>query len=415
MNRVVITGYGVVSPIGIGVSALMQALKRGQCGVRALGEAWNGDIDGTYCRLGAPVEAELDLRSIPRKQRRSMGRGTVFAQLAANEALRHSGFPLDEMGGGRVGVMIGSTITSPSSLSDFYEDFLVSKSVRQVPANGFFRVMGNSSAANVANCLGVTGRVHSTPAACASGVVALGLGFELIRAGVQDAVICGGVEELHPSTTAIFDTVGAASMNFNNSPELSPAPFDKDRDGTVCGEGAGVLLIESEAHAAERGAVVLGRVEGFASTADAESLAHPGVPAMVNCMRLALADAGVEAADVDYISAHGTGTREGDRAEAKAITSVFGMGPSVSSLKGYLGHTLGASGAIEAIATLEMMRGGFLIPTAKLRTIDPECEGVNHVRTLEKIIISRAMKCSFGFGGANGAVVLGARDERMEG
>jgi len=408
--KVVITGYGVISPFGAGVERMMHGLERGECRVRSLGDDWNGEVDGTYCRLGAPVDDSLDLRAIPRKNRRSMSRGAQFAQLATLEALSQAALPQEILSSGRVGVAFGSTITGPCSLADFYDDFLVKRSVRQVPANGFFRVMGNSTAANVANCLGVTGRVHSTPAACASGAVAIGMGFELIRGGVQDVMICGGEEELHPSTTAIFDTVGAASSHFNDQPERAPAPFDQDRDGTVCGEGSGALILESEDHASRRGATVLGRVHGFGCAADGENMAHPGTSAMVRCMQLALADAKTDAARVGFVSAHGTGTIHGDRAEAVAIHEVFGDSTPVSSLKGYTGHTLGASGAIEAVATLEMMQRNLLVPTAKLRNVDPGCAGVRHLQTLERTSVDLALKCCFGFGGSNGAVLLGRKD-----
>ncbi len=408
--KVVITGYGVISPFGAGVERMMQGLERGECRVRSLGTDWNGDIDGTYCRLGAPVDETLDLKAIPRKNRRSMSRGAQFAQLATNEALATAQLSKEVLSSGRAGVAFGSTITGPCSLADFYEDFLIKRSIRNVPANGFFRVMGNSTAANVANCLGVTGRVHSTPAACASGAIAIGLGFEFIRSGAQDVMICGGEEELHPSTTAIFDTVGAASSHFNDQPEKSPAPFDKDRDGTVCGEGSGALILESEDHALRRGATILGRVLGFGCAADGENMAHPGSRAMVRCMQLALADAEIDAARVGYVSAHGTGTIHGDRAESEAIHEVFGDSTPVSSLKGFTGHTLGASGAIEAVATLEMMQRGLLIPTAKLRNVDPECAGVHHLQALEHTPVDLALKCCFGFGGSNGAVLLGRKD-----
>jgi 3-oxoacyl-[acyl-carrier-protein] synthase II len=403
---VVVTGYGVVTPFGAGVETLMDALERGASAVRSLGDGWNGDVEGSYTRLGAPVPDDIDLQSVPRKQRRSMGRGTLFAQLAANEAVARAGLTVATLTSGRVGVAIGSTITSPFGLAEFFTHYLVEKSVRQVPANGFFRVMGNSTAANLATAFGLTGRVHATPAACASGVVAMGVGVELIRAGLQDVVLCGGEEELHPATTAIFDTVGAASTHYNDRPELAPAPFDRDRDGTVCGEGAGVLVLEGEEHARRRGAPILGRLLGAASNADGESLASPGVAAMVRCMRAALADAGLGPDQIDYVSAHGTGTVAGDQAEAEALAEVLGVGPPVASLKSHLGHTLGASGAIEAVACLEMMRRGFLVPTAKLRNLDPECARITHLRELRRTGARRILKVAFGFGGANGAVLL---------
>ncbi len=410
MNRaVVVTGLGAVTPFGVGVKTMMEALCAGRSAVRSMGEQWNGAVDGTYCRLAAPAP-DIDLRVIPRKYRRAMGRGASFAYLAASEALAMSGLGPAVVTGGRVGVILGNTLTSPTSLEEFFASYLVQGNVRQLPANGFFRIMGHSCAANIATALGVTGRVQETPAACASGTVAIGVASELIRHGVQDAMICGGVEECHPTTTATFDILGASAGLHDQDPARAPAPFDRDRDGTVCGEGSGVLILESADHARARGAVVLGRLLGFASGADGTQMAQSGVAPVIRCIRGALADAGLRAEQIGYINAHATATVAGDRAEAEAIRQVFGSAAAVSALKGYLGHLLGASGAVEAIATLEMMRLGLVLPTGKLVNVDPECEGIGHQMAQEKRALKLAMKCSFGFGGVNAALVFAERE-----
>jgi len=409
-RNVVVTGYGAMTPFGAGVGTLMEALRLGRSGVRHMGEEWTGRVDGAVCRLAAPFPGEPDVHAIPRKIRRSMGRGALLAQLAAQEALEAAGLDRGALTSGRAGVALGNTMTSPTSLEDFFRAYLVERSIRQVPANGFFRVMDHSCAANVAAGLGLTGRVVATPAACASGAMAIGAGLELVRAGAQDVMICGGVEECHPTTSVIFDLVGASSTHFDDRPEATPAPFDRDRDGTVCGEGAAVLILEAEEWARDRGAPILGRVLGFAAGNDPSQMAQPGAEAMMRCLRTALADAAIEPADVDYVNAHATGTVQGDPSEAEAIGRVFGGNTAVSSLKGQLGHTLGASGAIESIATLEMMRQGFVLPTVNLDHVDPACSGVRHQLSHENRSIDFAVKCSFGFGGTTAALVYGGID-----
>ncbi len=409
--KTVVTGYGAISPYGVGADALVNGFRAGHAAVRAMGDEWRQGVRGTSCSLAAPVMEEIDTGSIPRKNRRSMARSGLLAFLAAGEALAAADIPLEMAKSGRLGVALGETLTGPASLEQFFRSYLVERDVSQVPANGFFQVMGHSCAANVAAALGATGRVQATPGACASGALAQVVGVGLIRAGLQDVVLCGGAEECTPATSAIFDIVGAASTHFNDRPDLAPAPFDRDRDGTVCGEGAAVLALEAADSAAARGARVLGNVLGVASNCDGGKMAHPGVESMAACMRAALADAGLQPEDIDYVNAHATGTVEGDSTEAAAIGAVFGPHMAVSSLKGHIGHTLGASGAIESIMAIEMLRGGYIVPTAKLRHVSDDCAVVRHVRALEVTPLRRIMKCSFGFGGINVVLVFGRMDD----
>ncbi len=371
---------------------------------------WGGLVQGMACMLGAPLTEKIDATAIPRKHRRGMGRSAILVQIAVLEAVGHAGLSDEHLHSQRTGAVVGDTFPSAASLEDFYKLYITERDIRQVPAGGFFRVMGHSCSANVAACLGLRGRVLATPAACAAGAFAVGTGLELIRWGVQDVVLCGGVEELHPTTSAIFDIVGASSSHWNDAPERSPAPFDVDRDGTVCGEGAGVLVLESEEHARNRGARIHADVLGYAGLSDGSNMAQPGLESMIRCMESALADADVAPDGIDYINAHATATPHGDLAEAAAIAKVFGDKVPVSGLKGYIGHTLGASGTIESIACLEMMAGDYIIPTGKLRKVDPECSIINHQLTLESRRIRRVVKSSFGFGGMNAVLVFGRHD-----
>lgn len=408
-NCVVVTGRGAVSPYGVGVDRLIEGLRNRRSTVRTMEDDWTKGVRGTACRLACPVEGEVDIQTIPRKHRRSMGRGALLAQLAATEAVSEAAITEQLLRSGRLGVAIGDTLTAPSSLEDFFSRYLIDRDVSQVAANGFFRVMGHSCAANVAVALGAAGRVLGTPAACAASSLAVVVSAELIRGGVQDVMVCGGAEECHPTTSAIFDILGAASTHFNYSPDSAPAPFDRDRDGTVCGEGAGILVVEAEDHARARGARPLADVLGVAATCDGAQMANPGVESMERCIRLALTDAGLDADDIEYVNAHATGTVQGDEAEAEALARVFGAETPVSGLKGYLGHTLGASGALESIAVLDMIREGYLLPTGKLRNVASECAGIRHVVAVEHRPIAHAVKCSFGFGGINAVLVFGRR------
>jgi 3-oxoacyl-[acyl-carrier-protein] synthase II len=410
MHNVVVTGYGVISPYGVGVDRLMGGLREQTSAVRSMAAEWQGLAQGMVCMLGAPVPEAIDVASIPRKNRRGMGRAAMLAQLAVREAVQHAALSPDLLRSGRAGAVVGDTIPSAGSLEGFYRHYLMERDIRQVPAGGFFRVMGHSCSANIAACLGLRGRVLATPAACAAGAFAVGTGMELVRWGVQDVVLCGGVEELHPTTSAIFDIVGASSSHWNDAPERSPAPFDKNRDGTVCGEGAGFLVLESEQHAEQREARILARVLGFGGVADGSNMAQPGLESMVRCFKSALQDAALSPQEIDYVNAHATATTHGDRAEATAIAQVFGDAVPVSGLKGYIGHTLGASGTIESIAGLEMMAGGYIIPTGKLQQVDPECAMVRHQLALESRRIDRFVKSSFGFGGMNAVLVFGRYD-----
>lgn len=410
-REVVITGYGAVSPYGVGVRRLITGLREGRSAVRSMAREWEGLAEGMACMLGAPVQEPIDPSLIPRKHRRAMGRGSILAHLATQEAIQHAGISREDLESGRLGAAFGDTIPSAGSLEAFFRQYLVERNIRQVPSGGFFRVMGHSCSANIAAAFNIRGRVQATPAACAAGAFAMGAGFELIRWGVQDIMLCGGVEELHPTTSAIFDIVGASSTRWNDAPEMSPAPFDRKRDGTVCGEGAGVLVLESEERARARGARILARVLGFSGISDGTNMAQPGLESMVRCLRAALEDADLPPREIDYVSAHATGTEQGDTAEAMAIAEVFGDSTPVSGLKGYIGHTLGASGPIESIASLETMSAGYIIPTGKLEDIDPDCAVIRHQLRLETRSVGKIVKSSFGFGGMNAVLVFGRYED----
>ncbi|MFN2268839.1 MAG: beta-ketoacyl synthase, partial [Desulfonatronovibrio sp.] len=258
----------------------------------------------------------------------------------------------------------------------------------------------------VAQALGVSGRVMAPAAACATGVQAIGLGYEAIALGRQEVMICGGSEELHPLTVAIFDIINAASTGYNSDPAHSPRPFDKGRDGTVCSEGCGIIILESLRSALDRDAPILGEIAGFAATSDTSNISTPDPYRIEQCMQRALDDAGVKASQVDYVNAHATATLLGDPAECLAIERIFSGDVPVSSLKGHMGHSLAGSGTLEVIALVRMMEEGLCLPTLNLDQPDEGCDMVRHVFETESFPINTAIKNNFALGGINASLVV---------
>lgn len=403
LKRVVITGLGAVSPFGMGADRLFQALLAGESAIRYVPEL--EEIQGLGPRVAGLVHG-IDPKDIPRKIRRTMSRMSLYALLAAQEALAQAEVDDSLRTGGRLGIVLGSTVGSVETMEEFFKDFLPRKSIEGIKSMLFFKIMGHSCAANVAQTLGIAGRTLAPSAACATGCQSVGLGYEAIALGRQDLMLCGGADEFHPLTAATFDIIQAASTSYNDRPQCTPRPFDRDRDGIVCSEGAGLLLLESLDSAHARGAHILAEVVGFASTSDASSIANPDPKPVRCCMELALLDAGLGSADVDYVNAHATGTLQGDEAESRAIGELFGAHIPVSSLKGHMGHSMAASGALELIACVNMLRAGRVIPTRNLDNPAFECSGVNLPRKVEDMELKTILKNNFALGGVNCAVVI---------
>lgn len=403
LESVVVTGIGTISPLGHGFEQLMSALLAGKSGVREVPEL--AKIGGLRSRLAATVEG-VDPKQVPRKIRRSMSNMSIYAYLASQQALEMAAYPRELLSAGKTGVVIGSTLGSTETSESFFADYFLDHSLERMKSGLFFQIMGHSCAANVAQSLGITGRVMAPSAACATGCQAIGFAYEQIAFGRQDAVLCGGADEFHPLTVATFDVMTAASTAYNHCPDESPRPFDSARDGVVCGEGSGILLLEKRSVAMARGATILAEVIGFATTSDTSSIANPDVGAMHECMRLALEDAGVSSSELDYINAHATGTLQGDVAEAEAIRRLVGDRVPVSSLKGHLGHTMAASGAIELSASIGMMRYGELVATRNLRQIDEKCSGLYHLQQNQKAQLKFVLKNNFAMGGINSTVII---------
>jgi 3-oxoacyl-[acyl-carrier-protein] synthase II len=402
LRRVVITGIGVVSPFGNGLPALMKGIEEGRSAVRRM-EGWD-QYTGLQSLVGASVDIR-DEKKIPRQKRRSMGRMSIFAAQAADEAIADAGISLSSEDLWRVGCVIGSTMGSAKSINDAFETMLPNKDLSRLNSTMFFQCMSHTAAVNVAQYLGLNGTIMAPAAACASALHAIGAGYDLIRLGRQDVLLCGGAEELHPTVTGSFDILFATSTKYNDTPQKTPRPFDKDRDGLVCGEGSGLLVIEDYERAIKRNAKIYAEIIGYSTTANGLHVSQSNRESMVVCMQQALLDAHVKAEEVDYINAHATATIQGDQEEAEAIGKVFGPVIPVSSLKGYIGHTLGASGAIELAASLSMMERGVIYPTLNLDTVSSECEGIHHVMQPLKKQVRTVLKNGFAFGGINAALV----------
>jgi 3-oxoacyl-[acyl-carrier-protein] synthase II len=402
LRRVVITGIGAVTPFGNGIPVLMKGISEGRSAVRRM-EGWEQYI-GLRSLVGAPVELR-DEKLIPRQKRRSMGRMSIFAAQAADEALADAGILLAGEDPWRIGCVVGSTMGSAKSINDAFETMLPNKDLSRLNSTMFFQCMSHTAAVNVAQYLGLNGTIMAPAAACASALHAIGTGYDLIRLGRQDVLLCGGAEELHPTVTGSFDILFATSTKYNDAPQTTPRPFDKDRDGLVCGEGSGLVVLEDYDRAIKRNARIYAEIAGYSTTANGLHVSQSNKESMVACMRQALLDAGTKSGEIDYINAHATATLQGDQEEAEAIREVFGPTVPVSGLKGYIGHTLGASGAIELAASLSMMEQGVIFPTLNLDTVSPECEGVNHVVQPLRKQISTVLKNGFAFGGINAALV----------
>jgi 3-oxoacyl-[acyl-carrier-protein] synthase II len=363
------------------------------------------EISGLNTRVAGVVPA-LDARRIPRKDRRSMSRMSQFAWLAAQEALAQAAIGPDLLSGGRLGLSVGSTVGSVDAIEGFFSEYLRERSLEQIRSTTFFKVMGHSVASNLAQALGIGGRVLAPAAACSTGSQAVGLAWESVAWGRQEIMLCGGADELSALTAATFDIMNAASSGANDRPEAASRPFDAARDGIVCAEGAGILVLESLEHALRRQTPILAEIVGFASNASPANIVHPDTDSILACMGLALADAGLEAGAIDYINAHATGTVAGDVAEGRAIEALCGHRLPISSLKGHMGHTMAASGALELIASLRMMGEGRVLPTLNLETPDPACGHLDLPRVQRPVTINAFMKNSFALGGVNAVLVV---------
>jgi nodulation protein E len=393
--RVVITGIGIVSPFGRGRDATLEALRSARSGVRAI-----TSIDSSMLNCRIAGEVPLDAHE---GQHRGHDRFTRFALIAAEEAAAQAGALGVE--DDRIGVLIGTGLGGCETLDGSYKR-MYAENARIAPMS-IPMSMYNAASSAVSTKLGAKGVSYSVVSACASSTHALGLAAQAIRAGQADAVFAGGSDApLSLGIIRAWESLRVLAID-NEHPEAACRPFSADRKGLVLAEGAAVFVLESYENATRRGAEILGELAGFGATSDAGHITDPSADGAARAMRQALKDAGLNAADVGYVNAHGTGTRANDATETAAIRSVFGTdAPPVSSTKSLHGHAMGASGAIELAASLLAVRAGFLPPTINLEKPDPDCD-LDYVPNEPREARVRAfLSNSFGFGGMNAVIAV---------
>jgi 3-oxoacyl-[acyl-carrier-protein] synthase II len=403
-RRVVVTGMAGISPIGNDWATVRERLGQYRNAVVRM-EDWL-DYEGLNTKLGAPAAPfELGER-YHRKAIRSMGRVALMATRASELALADAGL-LEHalLKSGDMGVSFGSSAGTPSAIGDFGR-MMEERTTKGINATTYIKMMAHTAPVNIGVFFGLTGRVITTSSACTSGSQGIGYAYEAIRGGKQLAMVAGGAEELDATEAAVFDTLFATSTR-NDAGHTTPRPFDAGRDGLVIGEGAGCLILEELEHAQSRGAAIYAELVGFGTNSDGCHVTQPNADTMQKAMQLALRDAGLQPSDIGYINAHGTGTQQGDVAESQATLQVFGRATPISSLKSYMGHTLGACGALEAWISIEMMREGWFAPTINLEQIDPECAPLDYI-----VDQGRALQCeyvmsnNFAFGGINTSLIF---------
>ena len=403
-RRVAVTGMAGISPIGNDWKCVRARLGAYRNAVTRM-PGWD-EYDGLNTQLGAPAADFTLSERYTTKATRSMGRVALMATRASELALIDAGL-LDDplLKSGNLGIAYGSSAGTPKAICDFGK-MIDEKSTRGINATTYIKMMGHTAAVNLGVFLGITGRIITTSSACTSGSQGIGYAYETIRSGHQRAMIAGGAEELCVTEVAVFDTLFATSVR-NDAAGTTPRPFDAERDGLVLGEGAGTLILEEWDHAQARGARIYAEVVGFGTNSDGCHVTHPNSATMQIAMELALADANVPAAAIGYINVHGTGTQHGDIAESQATWNIFGHDTPVSSLKSYMGHTLGACGALEAWISIEMMRARWFAPTINLTAVDPECAELDYI-----IGAGREFECeyimsnNFAFGGINTSLIF---------
>ena len=403
LKRVVVTGMAGITGLGEDWEAIEANLRAGRNAVRRIPE-W-AQIEGLNTHLGAPVAFEVPSH-YPRKAIRSMGRVSLLAVRATEMALDHAGLlgsPV--VASGATGIAYGSSSGSVDPVRAFGK-MLDQHTMADINATTYIQMMPHTTAVNTALHFGLKGRVIPTSSACTSGSQAIGYAYEAIRFGKQSLMIAGGAEELSAASAAVFDLLFATSTK-NDTPALTPRPFDKARDGLVIGEGAATLVLEEYEHAVARGATIFAEIVGFGTNSDGAHITQPEAETMATAMRLALEDAGLPASVIGYVSAHGTATDRGDLAESRATNEVLGDAVPISSMKSYLGHTLGACGAIEAWWVIEMMNRRWFAPTLNLTTPDPACAPLAHITGGGLALDTpHVMSNNFAFGGINTSLIF---------
>lgn len=403
MKRVVVTGMSAITALGQDWETFRRALECGENAVVTMAQ-WD-NVKGLNTRLAAPVLDFEKPKHYKRQKVRSMGRVSLMSTLATERALEQANL-LDStvLTDGSTGIAYGSSTGSTGPIIPF-GNLMQTGEMKGVTATSYIQMMAHTTAVNVGVFFETKGRTITTSSACTSGSQGIGYAYEAIKYGKQKVMIAGGAEELCVTEAAVFDTLFATSIK-NDTPKKTPRPFDNDRDGLVIGEGAGTLILEELEHAKARGANILAELVGFGTNADGLHVTQPTKETMAKAMELALEDAELSGGCIGYVNAHGTSTDRGDIAESNATHHVLGTVP-ISSLKSYLGHTLGACGAIEAWASINMMNDNWFAPTVNLESIDEECAPLDYImKSGRSIDTDYVMTNNFAFGGINTSLIF---------
>ena len=399
MKNVVITGVGIKSCIGNSYDDVLESLKNGKSGIVS---------NSSYADMGfrSQVSGSMDIdfsKLIDRKLLRFMGESAAYSYLAAKDAIEMSSLTEEDLDSPRVGIVAGSGGASTRVMVST-ADITREKGPKRIGPYAVTKSMGSSISAILGTAFRIKGVNYSISSACATSAHCIGHGADLIKSGQQDIVIAGGGEDEHWSSSSLFDAMGALSSNFNDDPTKASRPYDKNRDGFVISGGSGILILEEEEHAKKRNANILAKLSGYFATSDGYDMVAPSGEGALRCMQGALKSYG---SDVDYINTHGTSTPVGDLAELNAIKELFGNNsPIISSTKSMTGHSLGATGAQEAIYSIMMLRDKFIAPSINVEDVCDEAKGVKLNTETTSSEIKSAMSNSFGFGGTNESLIV---------
>ena len=400
MKNVVVTGMGIVSCIGLNIQEVLKSLKTGKSGISS---------NMTYADMGfrSHVSGTININLselIDRKTLRFMSEASGFGYIAAQEALLNASINLEDMDSSRIGIVAGSGGASSAAQIEA-SDTARERGPKRIGPYAVTKTMGSTVSAILGTTLKLKGVNYSISSACSTSAHCIGHAAELIQLGKQNIIIAGGAEQEHWTSSSMFDAMGALSSQYNDSPEKASRPFDVDRDGFVIAGGSGMLILEEEEHALKRNAPIIARIEGYCANSDGYDMVSPSGEGARRCMSEAIEAFG---SDVDYINAHGTSTPVGDLAELGAIKEVFGKSaPIIGSTKSMTGHSLGATGAQEAIYSILMMQNNFIAPSINIDNLVEEAEGLKIAQSMMKHELNAVMSNSFGFGGTNASLIFG--------
>ena len=400
MKNVVVTGMGIVSCIGSDIQEVLCSLKNGKSGIT---KNLIYEEMGFRSHVSGAVNINLS-ELIDRKTLRFMSEASGFGYIAAQEALLNASLNLEEMNTSRIGIVAGSGGASSAAQIEA-SDIARERGPKRIGPYAVTKTMGSTVSAILGTTLKLKGVNYSISSACSTSAHCIGHAAELIQLGKQDIIIAGGAEQEHWTSSSMFDAMGALSSQYNDVPDKASRPFDVDRDGFVIAGGAGMLILEEEEHAIKRNAPIIARLKGYCANSDGYDMVSPSGEGATRCMSEALEAYG---SDVDYINAHGTSTPVGDLAELSAIKTAFGKNaPVIGSTKSMTGHSLGATGAQEAIYSILMMQHDFIAPSINIETLVEEAEGLNICQSMMKQKLNSVMSNSFGFGGTNASLIFG--------